>query len=147
MASTSKLFFLIALLAVSIPYMASSSRPLMNNPQIGSNPRNLASRLNLDEESSNCWDALLQIHACSGEVILFFFNGEVYLGHSCCEAIRTIEHQCWPALLGTLGFTTQETDVLKGYCDKEAQIHSPPPPPSRATLHSPPPPLSPATLS
>ncbi|PRQ17678.1 putative Prolamin-like domain-containing protein [Rosa chinensis] len=133
MASSSKLFLLIALLAKTMPFMASFG-PLMNNPRIGSYPRNLATRLNLVGESSNCWDSLLQLHACSGEVILFFFNGETYLGHTCCEAIRMIEHQCWPALLGTLGFTTQETDVLKGYCDKADQIHSPPSPPSPATL-------------
>ncbi|XP_050378216.1 uncharacterized protein LOC126795419 [Argentina anserina] len=106
MASTSKFFLLIALLAMTMPLIASSGR-LMNYPRIGSNPRSLASRLNVDEESTNCWDSLLQIHACSGEVMLFFFNGEAYLGHSCCEAIRTIEHQCWPALLGTLGFTSK----------------------------------------
>lgn len=127
MADTTKLFLLTALLALTMPFTASSFRPL-NNP-IGSKS-NLAARLKLDEESSNCWNSLIQLHACSGEVILFFLNGETHLGHSCCEAIQTIEHQCWPAVLGSLGFSTDETDILKGYCDEADQIKTPPPPQS-----------------
>ncbi|BFG35143.1 hypothetical protein CerSpe_214170 [Prunus speciosa] len=123
--------FLLALLALwTMPLFISTTtaRSLNYNP-IGSNPNpnpNLEARLNLDEESSNCWDSLFQLHACSGEVVMFFLNGETYLGHGCCVVIRTIEHQCWPALLGTLGFTTEETDVLKGYCDEADHIQSPP---------------------
>ncbi|CAL2276303.1 unnamed protein product [Prunus armeniaca] len=56
---------------------------------------------------------------------MFFLNGETYLGDGCCEAIRIIEHQCWPALLGMLEFTTEETDVLKGYCDEAHHIQFP----------------------
>lgn len=133
MAYTSKLFLLTALLALTMPFMA-TARPLMDNP-IGSH-LNLSSRLKLDEES-NCWDSLFQLQACTGEVILFFVNGETYLGHGCCEAIKTIEHQCWPALLGSLGFTTQETDILKGYCDEADQVHSPPSPPSPPSIGEP----------
>ncbi|CAL8173863.1 unnamed protein product [Prunus armeniaca] len=75
----------------------------------------------------------------SDEVVMFFFlNVETYLGHSCCEAIRTIEHQCWPALLGTLGFTAEETDVLKGYCDEADHVKSlPANPPSPPSIHDP----------
>ncbi|KAL6210940.1 hypothetical protein ACLB2K_016170 [Fragaria x ananassa] len=72
-------------------------------------------RLNLDGKSSNCWD-LIHLQACSSEVIVFFKNGQTYLGQGCCLAIRTIEHQCWPALLGSLGFFPEETDILRGYC-------------------------------
>ncbi|KAB2603507.1 egg cell-secreted protein 1.1-like [Pyrus ussuriensis x Pyrus communis] len=102
------LFLLTALLALAMPFMASAARPL-SRYSIGSS-MNLASRLKLDEESANCWESLFQLQAW----------------HGCCEAIRTIEHQCWPALLGTLGFTTEETDVLKGYCDEADHIESPP---------------------
>ncbi|WVY93380.1 hypothetical protein V8G54_032468 [Vigna mungo] len=69
----------------------------------------------------------LALRACSGEIITFFLNGETYLGRSCCEAIRVIGHDCWPNLVGSLGFTSEETDVLEGYCDEA--VHSPPPPP------------------
>ncbi|KAM5563096.1 egg cell-secreted protein 1.3 [Rosa sericea] len=127
MADTSKLFLLTALLALTMPFMASSFRPLNN--QIGSKS-NLAARLKLDGKSSNCWDSFIQLQACSSQVLLFFLNGETYLGHGCCMAIRTIERQCWPALLGSLGFSAEEADILKGFCDQAIQLEiSPPPPP------------------
>ncbi|XP_021829893.1 egg cell-secreted protein 1.1-like [Prunus avium] len=130
--TTFKLFLLTALLALTMPFLPTSARPL--NPKIIWLNLNLVARLNLDEESSNCWDSLFQLQSCSGEVVMFFLNGEIYLGHSCCEAIWTIEHQCWPALVGTLGFTAEETDLLKGYCDEADHVKSlssnPPSPPS-----------------
>ncbi|BBH08921.1 Protein of unknown function D [Prunus dulcis] len=130
--------FLLTLLALStMPLFiaANSARSLNYNP-IGLNA-NLEARLNLDEESSNCWNSLFQLQACSGEVVMFFLNGETYLGHGCCEAIQTIEHQCWPALLGTLGFTTEETNVLKGYCDEAHHIQFPPSTPSSPVADKP----------
>ncbi|VVA35207.1 PREDICTED: egg cell-secreted 1 [Prunus dulcis] len=134
--TTFKLFLLTALLALTMPFLATSARPL--NPNIILSNSNLVAWLNLDEESSNCWDSLFQLQSCSSEVVMFFLNGETYLGHSCCEAIRTIEHQCRPALLGTLGFTVEETDVLKGYCDEADHVKSPPSnPPSPPSSHDP----------
>ncbi|KDO83758.1 hypothetical protein CISIN_1g0394172mg, partial [Citrus sinensis] len=78
-----------------------------------------------------CWDSLIQIQACSGEIILFFLNGETYLGDGCCNAIRTIRKKCWPNMIDTLGFTAEEGDVLEGYCDHEtpaAIVHTQPAP-------------------
>ncbi|KAJ7978909.1 Egg cell-secreted protein 1.1 [Quillaja saponaria] len=96
---------------------------------VTSNPAlSLAVRLKMDVESSSnpyCWDSLFQLQACTGEAIIFFLNGETYLGPSCCQAIRVIEHDCWPEMLGSLGFTTEEGDILKGFCD--AKAHSSPP--------------------
>ncbi|KAG9144672.1 hypothetical protein Leryth_024403 [Lithospermum erythrorhizon] len=96
--------------------------------------------------SSACWDSLFELQSCSGEVVLFFLNGETYLGPSCCSAIRTIEHHCWPAMLGTLGYTSEEGDILRGYCDESEpgngdggatniphQPTTPPPPPGNPT--------------
>lgn len=134
MVYNSKLFLLTALFVLSMSFMASTSRPL--NHRIWGKS-NLAARLNLDEESSTCWETLFQLQACSSEVVLFFLNGETDLGDGCCKAIRTIEHQCWPALLGSLGFTTEETDILKGYCDEADQIQSPPALPSPPSVHQP----------
>ncbi|XXG78937.1 hypothetical protein AAC387_Pa09g0110 [Persea americana] len=88
---------------------ASMSRPLATGVS-------LAARIQADG-SMECWDALLELRACTGEVILFFLNGETYLGPSCCRAIDTIEHQCWPSMIFTLGFTSEEGDILRGYCD------------------------------
>lgn len=98
-----------------------------------STKQTLAARLKLDDEegSSACWDSLYRLQSCTGEVILFFLNGETYLGPSCCKAIRTIGHDCWPNMLGSLGFTSEEGDVLRGYCD--ASVSNPTPQP-----HSPP---------
>ncbi|KAE8684379.1 abscisic stress-ripening protein 1-like [Hibiscus syriacus] len=89
----------------------------------------LEARLKLDADSPSCWESLTQIQSCSGEVILFFLNGETYLGDACCHAIHTISHQCWPDMMETLGYTTEEGDILEGYCDQEI-ADSPPSPPS-----------------
>lgn len=58
---------------------------------------------------------------------MFFLNGEADLGHSCCQAIRTISHHCWPTIIDSLGFTTEETHVLEGYCDHEDDQDQPQP--------------------
>lgn len=89
----------------------------------------LAARLQSDG-MKQCWDSLMELRSCTGEVVLFFLNGETHLGPSCCTAIRVIEHQCWGAevMLAALGFTPQEGDMLRGYCDAEDGTASPPPP-------------------
>ncbi|KAK1554957.1 hypothetical protein Q3G72_019637 [Acer saccharum] len=112
MANTSRLFLLTLLSALMIMGgSVTTARPFMH-PKSG-----LVTRLKLDDESPNCWDALVQLQTCTGEIILFFLNGETYLGHGCCRAISTISQQCWPNLIGTLGFTTEEGDMLEGYCE------------------------------
>ncbi|KAJ4700991.1 Egg cell-secreted protein 1.1 [Melia azedarach] len=127
MANAFNLFVLTLVLALMTGCPA-SARPA-SNP----NPRpSLVSRLKLDGESLNCWDSLIQIQSCTGEIILFFLNGETYLGNGCCEAIRIIGKQCWPNMIDTLGFTDEEGDVLEGYCDSNetpvaAAVHTRPP--------------------
>ncbi|XP_078427646.1 egg cell-secreted protein 1.2-like [Wolffia australiana] len=68
----------------------------------------------------DCWGALYELRSCTNEVVLFFLNGESYIGHDCCRAIRIITHQCWPNMLSSIGFTAEEGDVLRDYCDVEA---------------------------
>lgn len=83
--------------------------------------QSLITRLKLDQEGpSSCWDALFELQSCSSEVVIFFLNGETHLGANCCAAIRTIERHCWPSMLGTIGITSEESDVLRGYCDAAA---------------------------
>lgn len=77
----------------------------------------LATWLKLDGETSDCWGTLHELQACTGEVITFFLIGETYLGSNCCQAIKIIQHECWPTLLGSLGYTTEEGDILEAYCD------------------------------
>ncbi|CAL4930542.1 unnamed protein product [Urochloa decumbens] len=78
----------------------------------------LAQRLE-GEGSQQCWEALVEVKSCTGEIILYLLNGEAYLGPGCCRAIRVIEHRCWAAdaMLSAIGFTPEEGDMLKGYCD------------------------------
>ncbi|KAE8100409.1 hypothetical protein FH972_018309 [Carpinus fangiana] len=89
--------------------------------------------------STICWDSLIELQACTGEVVMFLLNGETYLGPNCCHAIRAIEHQCWPEMFRSLGLTIEEGDILQGYC--EGAAHSPP------SLLSSPSPLSPPPVN
>ncbi|RWW12412.1 hypothetical protein GW17_00023922 [Ensete ventricosum] len=84
----------------------------------------------------DCWNALLELRSCTNEIVLFFINGESYLGLDCCRAIRVITRHCWTSMLTTLGFTTQESDILRGYCDFEATAPALPPPPTTAPTAS-----------
>ncbi|KAL7103843.1 hypothetical protein ACP275_08G204700 [Erythranthe tilingii] len=128
------------LLAAILLMMASSTMTTSAARNLDSKSTLLA-RLKLNEKGSKtCLDALLELKSCSGEVVLFFLNGETSLGPNCCSAIRTIEHQCWPSMMGTLGITAEEGDILRGYCDaaehggsSTTTTATPPPPP--ASVH------------
>ncbi|KAG8088921.1 hypothetical protein GUJ93_ZPchr0011g28106 [Zizania palustris] len=76
-----------------------------------------------------CWSAVTELRSCTNEIVLFFLNGESYLGPECCVAIRTVTRHCWPAMLASVGFTAQEADILRGFCDAEVAggTHAPPP--------------------
>lgn len=63
-----------------------------------------------------CWNALYELKSCTNEIVLFFLNGETKLGVSCCEAVDVITNSCWPAMLTSLGFTSEEANVLRGFC-------------------------------
>ncbi|XP_074337657.1 egg cell-secreted protein 1.1-like [Apium graveolens] len=131
MANSYKIFFCIFLTLCFI------STTVMTRP-ISVSKSTLVSRLKLDKEESStaCWDSLFQLQSCTGEVILFFLNGETYLGPSCCRAIRIIEHDCWPSMLGSLGFTSEEGDILRGYCDASNSTVTPPPHTANTTTNT-----------
>ncbi|GMI91691.1 EGG CELL 1.1 [Hibiscus trionum] len=112
MGSTCRVAFVFAM---SMLLMA-KARPLDLRKATRSD---LLARLKLDEESPYCWDSLIQLQSCTGELIMFFLNGETEIGQSCCRAIRTVSRQCWPNMIDTLGFTTQETHIVEGYCNHE----------------------------
>lgn len=65
-----------------------------------------------------CWETLLQIKSCTGEIVLSLLEGEAYLGSGCCHALRAFEQRCWAAdaVLSIIGFTPQEGDMLKKFC-------------------------------
>ncbi|KAG6607143.1 Egg cell-secreted protein 1.1, partial [Cucurbita argyrosperma subsp. sororia] len=111
MASLLKLFITMSFLAL----IFSSTVESRSNPEMS-----LAARMKLNDEISDCWGSLYQLQACTAEIITFFLNGETYLGPNCCEAIKVIQHECWPTLLGSLGYTAEEGDILEAYCDTSA---------------------------
>lgn len=88
---------------------------------------NLTSRLETSGGLVECWTALLELKSCSDEIVLFFLNGQTDIGGDCCRAIVFITRSCWPAMLTSLGFTAEEGDILRGYCDA-IETHTPPPP-------------------
>ncbi|KAI3914194.1 hypothetical protein MKW92_002787 [Papaver armeniacum] len=135
--TSSKLIFITTLIAITLSTMDSSNigttsvlaRPLSDVQT--ATPISLAARLQSDGSYSECWDSLTELQSCTGEVILFFLNGETHLGRNCCRAIHIIQHNCWPAMLGSLGFTEEEGNILRGYCDATADVvPAPPSPPS-----------------
>ncbi|KAJ1412922.1 Prolamin-like domain [Sesbania bispinosa] len=68
----------------------------------------------------SCWKNLIELKSCSNEIVQFFTNGEPDIGPNCCCAITMITHNCWPAMITSLGFTAQEGHYLRGYCDASA---------------------------
>ncbi|KAF7834190.1 egg cell-secreted protein 1.4-like [Senna tora] len=71
-----------------------------------------------------CWRCLIELKSCSNEIVVFFMNGDANIGPECCRAIAVITHNCWPAMLTSLGFTAHEGDILRGYCDAAANSDS-----------------------
>jgi len=122
MASDRKLFLFVAFLACSsLDCCKAKARPLASIS-------NLSTRLKLDEGSPDCWNSLLQLQACTGEIVLFFLSGETQLGRICCQALSTIGEHWWPSMIDTLGFNTEESQILEGYCDKAVDSTAPSPP-------------------
>ncbi|MCL7048570.1 hypothetical protein MKW94_005734 [Papaver nudicaule] len=115
--------------------MASRELASMNKPTTTTS-KTLAVRLNgeVGDGLVDCWNALSEMHSCTHE-ILVFFDGEIDLGLDCCRAINTLCHDCWPSMLTSLGFTSQESDTLRGHCDTTPSV---PPQPSPTIVVSPP---------
>lgn len=108
----------LGLVLVSVVASEASARDLFINTET----RVEASNDNLVD----CWNALLEIKTCSNEIVLFFLNGTTDIGPECCRSIAVITRNCWPAMLTSLGFTAEEGNILRGYCDAAA-ASSPPP--------------------
>ncbi|WMV53849.1 hypothetical protein MTR67_047234 [Solanum verrucosum] len=64
-----------------------------------------------------CFSAFAEIKSCTNEIIAYFTIGTIDIDLPCCQAIFVITHHCWPSMLTTLGFTLEETNMLRGYCD------------------------------
>ncbi|KAE8696251.1 Egg cell-secreted protein 1.3 [Hibiscus syriacus] len=66
---------------------------------------------------AECWNALNEIKLCTDEIVVFLVNGQTDIDAGCCRAIEVITRDCWPTLLTSLGFTSQEGHILRDYCD------------------------------
>ncbi|KAL6225391.1 hypothetical protein ACLB2K_004241 [Fragaria x ananassa] len=69
-----------------------------------------------------CGNALVEVKSCSQEIVVYFLNGKADIGTDCCKAIATITRHCWPTMLTSLGFTAEQGDILRGYCDASATV-------------------------
>ncbi|KAL7144134.1 hypothetical protein ABFS83_08G238300 [Erythranthe nasuta] len=70
--------------------------------------------------ATRCLTALYKIKSCTKEILEYFATGAIDISPPCCEAISVITHKCWPSFLGTLGFSQDQTYILRGYCDAVA---------------------------
>ncbi|CAN8321080.1 unnamed protein product [Cochlearia groenlandica] len=120
--NTSFLFAIITLLLI----LNISARRILPST---SDSTDIATRL-AEGGLMQCWDALYELKSCTNEIVLFFLNGETKLGLSCCNAVDVITTDCWPAMLTSLGFTPEETNVLRGFCDDQSSS-SPAPSPAK----------------
>ncbi|KAI3885834.1 hypothetical protein MKX03_022926 [Papaver bracteatum] len=102
---------------------------------------NLAARINGEDGAgmAECLKALYELRSCTNEIILFFMDGEIYLSIECCRAILRllanwantrwfITRECWPSMLTSVGFTAEEGDILRGYCNATHSTTSRSPP-------------------
>ncbi|KAF6154500.1 hypothetical protein GIB67_028392 [Kingdonia uniflora] len=120
----SKLVILLAVLYLMGTATFGAAREMMNIKP----GHNLAARLNTEGGGGfgDCWNALFELNSCTNEIVLFFLNGEGYIGQDCCRSIRIITRQCWPSMFTSIGFTAEEGDILRGYCDASPAVPSPP---------------------
>ncbi|OMO55910.1 hypothetical protein CCACVL1_26923 [Corchorus capsularis] len=133
-------FIALVLACVLASHVATAARELSSNSKAAvaaAAGHNLAARL--DEAGGGlieCWNALNELKSCTNEIVLFFINGQTDIGPDCCRAIEIITRNCWPAMLTSLGFTPEEGNILRGYCD--ASSGGPAPGSTAAPYASPP---------
>ncbi|KAL9407760.1 hypothetical protein AB3S75_046327 [Citrus x aurantiifolia] len=110
-------FFILALTCL---IMANIANATIRNDRLNNNMKpgyDLATRLEASGGLTECWNALMDLKSYSNEIVIFFLNSQANIGHDCCRTIDIITRNCWPAMLTSLGFTVEEGNILKGYCD------------------------------
>ncbi|KAI3837826.1 hypothetical protein MKW98_004884 [Papaver atlanticum] len=77
---------------------------------------NLAARINGEDGAgmADSLKALYELRSCTNENYVSF---EIYLSIEYCRAIRIITRECWSSMLTSVGFTAEEGDILRGYCN------------------------------
>ncbi|KAI3833629.1 hypothetical protein MKW98_021539 [Papaver atlanticum] len=103
MALTNGKLFLVlvisALMANTTTVVASRDLATTIHHSVG---HNLAARINGED---------------GGAGMRYMSYDQMYLGIECCRAIRIITPECWLSMLTSVGFTAEEGDILRGYCD------------------------------
>ncbi|KAJ4715418.1 Egg cell-secreted protein 1.1 [Melia azedarach] len=74
-----------------------------------------------------CWKALLKLNSCSKATIKYFLTGKAEISSECCSAVETSKSKCSPPGLTSLGFTSQEGDILSAYCAALTPVPAPSP--------------------
>lgn len=116
MALKHMLFLFLFLFTLNyLTVYGNAKRDLVMKPK-----QDMAARLQGNGDQVDCWSSLMELKSCTNEIVLFFINGVADIGPDCCRAIGVITHNCWPAMLTSLGFTAEEGDILRGYCDAAA---------------------------
>ncbi|GAY65810.1 hypothetical protein CUMW_243920 [Citrus unshiu] len=59
----------------------------------------------------------MELKSCSNEIIILFLNVQADISPDCCHTIDIITRNCWLAMLTSLGFTVEEGNIVRGYCD------------------------------
>ncbi|KAH9681160.1 Egg cell-secreted protein 1.4 [Citrus sinensis] len=110
-------FFILALTCLIIANIANATS---RNDHLNNNMKpdyDLAIRLEASGGLTECWNMLMELKSCSNEIVIFFLNSQTNIGLDCCRAIDIITRNCGPAMLTSLGFTAEEGNILRGYCD------------------------------
>ncbi|KAL8047304.1 hypothetical protein ABFX02_08G231800 [Erythranthe guttata] len=117
-AANGVVFFLTLTSLTLSSYSAGRETPIQpptNSDEPGWGPLGINGSGPLD-----CLTALYKIKSCTKEILEYFATGAIDISPPCCEAISVITHKCWPSFLGTLGFSQDQTYILRGYCDAVA---------------------------
>ncbi|CAA0839206.1 Egg cell-secreted protein 1.4 [Striga hermonthica] len=112
---TKSLVFLLTI--TSLTARLSSYRDF---PFPSSNPIGPTRSPEIEGETPDCFAALYKIKSCSNEILNYFATGSIDITRPCCEAITIITHNCWPTVLGMLGYGPDQIYALRGYCDAVA---------------------------
>ncbi|KAH9680254.1 Egg cell-secreted protein 1.4 [Citrus sinensis] len=110
-------FFILALTCL---IMANITNATSMNDRLNNNMKpsyDLTTRLEVSGGLTECWNALMELKSCSNEIVIFFFNSQAYIGLDCCRAIDIISRSYWLAMLTSLGFTAEEGNILRSYCN------------------------------
>lgn len=133
MALIKNVFLLVALSWLITNASASRELPMSMKPA----ELDLVARLETSGGLVECWNALVELKSCTNEIILFFLNGQADIGPDCCGAIDIITRNCWPTMLTSLGFTAEEGNILRGYCDAYTPSPAAPPPAAESPVQPP----------